>query len=302
MLIDEVPMNRFILSRPGSIVALLLAALAISGCDCNPNPSPYGGPYRIGGDTRNIDAIMANNKNAEFAAFKQKQWNSSIVRELDDSTPDDNRRLFENSIKANSSSNVPDATEFQRYNYVIKGRKIHFAVWKDNNTDLNNICKPGMPYRPNTSTRMIIEPNTMVNFYSEEPNDKLSSYPDCISIVGSNKKTGVLDAHSKHFMLAQGTGIAISDYDPTKGWEEMAVDYAGEIIIILKGNPCYYVINQGSGTYKPKPGRSNSDFEYLITVATLFEQVLGVRPAFVERTNPNAYWYLGPQNSALSCT
>jgi hypothetical protein len=305
LLIDEVPMNRFIRSRPGSIIALLLATLAISGCgcDCNPNPSPYGGPYYIGGDTRKIDPIMANNKNAEFAAFNKKGWDSSEVKKLDDSKPLSNRTFFEESIISNSGSanrDVPDANTAQKYNYVIKDRKIYVAVWKNKDSGLSDICVPKMPY-----TIMSISSGAMVNFYPEN-SEKRSHIPECVSRVGNDKKTGVLDAHSKHFMLAQGPESTISDYDLAKQWEKTAVDYAGEITVFLKSpsSPlCYYGINNQSGTYAPKTGPSgkDNDFEYLKKVMGRFKDIFGVAPAFAQGADRKVHWFELPPPPSLQC-
>jgi hypothetical protein len=305
MLIDEVPMNRLILSRPGSIVALLLAALSISGCDCNPNSSPYGGPYHIGGDTGKIDPIMANNKNAEFAAFKNKGWDSSEVKKLDGSNPSSNKAFFEDSIKSNSLSNVPDAKKFQRYNYVVKGEIIYVAVWRNKESSLNDICHPGMPY---PTQKMIIRPNTMVNFYPEsKPESKYeksdSDIAACASTIGNDKGTRVLDAHSKHFMLAQGPGSTISDYDLAKHWENTTIDYAGEIMVFLESPPCYYGINNQSGTYAPKTGPSgkDKDFEYLKKVMERFKVIFGVAPAFAQGADVKVHWFELPPPQSLQC-
>jgi hypothetical protein len=276
----EIAMSQPTPSRLGSIILLLLAFLSVSGCN------PYGGPYYIGGDTKYVDEIMANNKNAEFTAFKNKLWKSSKVAKL---VP----LLFKNSIIANSKSKVPDADKIQQYNYVIKGNDILVAVWDGDIDSLNQICEPGLPYPP-----MTIQSNTMVNFYPES-NKQFSSDPNCISTLGNNRETGVLDAHSKHFLLVQGVGTKISDYDYTKSWEKKTVDYAGEIVVVLKASSCYYRINGGSGTYKPKAGRSNNDFEYLQKVAELFAKETGVSPEFAWRTDPDAHWFILPPPATL---
>lgn len=262
-------MSRLIIT--GLAIALALLAILTSCCNSSGNTSPYGGPYYIGGVTKKDDMAIA--KNAEFIAFNNRKWNSSKVMELKD------QNSFEKSIKLNSSSGVPYASEFQRYNYVIKDKKIFVAVW-DGAKDLDDICNSGMPYRG-----MNIKPDEMVNFYPESIGHPPTNL-DCISTAG-NTKTGVLDAHSKHFMLVQGEGTTISKH--YFDWENKTVDYAGEIIVYLTASPCHYVINQGSGTYRPKAGiQDKDDFGNLEAVAQFFGEQIKVSPKSLWRTDTEA--------------
>ncbi len=283
-------MKSTVFCRLKSIIFPLLATLLISGCD--DNSSPYGGPYYLGGDTKNFDRTIANNKDAEFVTFKYaKGWNSSKVAIL-------TGQLFNHSIEINSTSGAPDADQFQKYNYVIKGNEIRVAVWNDTDNNLKNICKPGLPYLMNHPSD-----KTMVNFYPEDEIKKLSeignSANKCRAIVGT-KGVRVLDAHSKHFMLAQGKGTTISDYEATKKWEDKTVDYAGEIFVVINGTSCFYGLNQGSGTYQPASGRSKGDIDYLTAVAKFFESNIHISPSFVWDTNTQVQSFL-PVTYPLPC-
>lgn len=279
--------------RSKPIAVLLLAALLISGC--KDDASGFGGPYYLGGGTKNVDKIMANNKNGEFRIFKDdKKWKSSKVAILD-------KDLFVKSIQNNKASRVPAADKFQKYNYVVKDGKIRVAVWdgsKEN--DLNDICNPGLPYAgmPAPSN------NTMVNFYPEDPTKAHGGIADkqnesCRATVG-NKPVGVLDAHSKHFMLAQGENARISDYGAAKKWEDKTVAYAGEILVVLGENSCFYALNQGSGTYKPDSGTSKENVDHLKAVAALFEKTIGMSPLYVWDDFKKAQWFL-PTKTPLQC-
>ena len=97
----------------------------------------------------------------------------------------------------------------------------------------------------------------------------------------SKVKTGLLDAISKHYMIAQGKGKSIKDFDADK-WSKTRVRYAGEIIVDVKN--CQYWLNNGSGTYKPK-GLDESGRDELQKMADIFSTKLGVWPAFVIDTD-----------------
>jgi hypothetical protein len=156
----------------------------------------------------------------------------------------------------------------------------------------------------------------MVNFFPEDPIFPLNStpflklYPCKTTIKDSGvavdfsmlaigeaekehtKDRGVLDAHSKHFMLAQGIGTTFRGYTRltqsidltnvlnhpwvTASGIAKKVEYAGEIIVDIQG--CKYFINQGSGTYRPEAG---DNLENLLAVAEVFRTTLGFPPTSV---------------------
>lgn len=140
----------------------------------------------------------------------------------------------------------------------------------------------------------------MVNFLPEDnsgPNGKLttsSEHAVCyVKAASAQKPTGILDAHSKHFLLAQDILAApgssrlasLSDYSKATSakWVDATVDYAGEIIVNLTN--CSYTINNGSGTYRPYAGR-NGDFVYILQVAQLFAATVGFAPDEVWDSTP----------------
>ena len=199
-----------------------------------------------------------------------------------------NRDLFASSIKDNKRN--PHGEYFQRYNYVIEKSepdaqkqnwRIKVAVWRDvaeiealgyNPPDFDDL--DGKPF--------IYTPGRMIDFFPEEPGGEKRFKPDSplwISAVSGTglKDTGILDAMSKHFMLANvpdGGGVELFDRDT---WLEKKVAYAGEILVDVEGD--YYVVNNGSGTYRP-------DAPHLEAVARYFEEVLGVAPAYVQAPKP----------------
>jgi|SRR6267142_4897 len=242
---------------------LLGAAVAAYG-------QKYGGEYEIANPPASKPGQLARDKISEFDALRDASigWNSSETVLLE-------RALFVKSIIANKGSKAPKAETYQRYNYVVKNNEIRVAVWTTGGA-VRKVCRRApVSARAYLATRT--EKGTMVNFFPEVtdlPNSKdLGEVPGaCTSTTSAGKTTGVLDGHSKHFMLAQGDDknklVRLGAYKSGVSgntWETAKVDYAGEIIVDVKH--CIYIINQGSGTYRPKGGQ---DFAYLLAVAELF--------------------------------
>ena len=82
------------------------------------------------------------------------------------------------------------------------------------------------------------------------------------------QKDGLMDAISKHFMLAQGPGTTIKEFDVTT-WPDKKVAYAGEILVDL--DTCSFRLNSNSGTYLPLA-------KYVPDVNKFFAEQLG-RPS-----------------------
>jgi hypothetical protein len=199
---------------------------------------------------------MADEKAAQFQEMNRRAWNSTIVQELTRGS-----NLFVTSIKWNrDESNAPKADQFQRYNYVVQGDKIFVAVWTTD--EAQDVCNSGLP----PFARIKVKKSIMVNFYPEKTTDKPTDTRECILDDG---ETGVLDASSKHFMIAQGPTSTIKTYDAMT-WSKTTVDYAGEILVTVAKSKCFYTINQGSGTYRPRAGVRFQGFRYLDKVAALF--------------------------------
>lgn len=121
---------------------------------------------------------------------------------------------------------------------------------------------------------MQVEQGVMVNFYPESTTDKPTDTSECITADGTS---GVMDALSKHFMIAQGAGERVSDYNATT-WPRTTVDYAGEILVTVGPSSCTYTISQGSGTYVPQAGVPSDRFRYIDRVARLFDTAVGTYP------------------------
>ncbi|MSQ31596.1 MAG: hypothetical protein EXR64_06245 [Dehalococcoidia bacterium] len=92
--------------------------------------------------------------------------------------------------------------------------------------------------------------------------------------------------------------MRLQDFPPkTKPWEDAQVEYAGEFLVRDPDHAtgkCTYVINQGSGTYRPQAGKTpfatptatpghllGGSFEYLEAVAKLFATILSAHPDLV---------------------
>jgi hypothetical protein len=289
-------------SRLAGAVLLLLAPFTI----VFGQQEPLGGPYVIGGKQDYPDVNLVQAKVAEFEAFKTIGWEFSKVSEL---TPS----RFTNSVLWNKHSGTPYAKLYQRYNYVVQKKddrdnskkddkdnlQILVATWKERSF-FNAICN--QKNLPKEYDKRSTEKDVMVNFFPEEPDlpsDKnppsRSKWPPCVTEYsdsrGTIKSVGILDANSKHFMLAQGLGTTLGRYKkikrkitggpdlteaPGHPWVQTKVLYAGEIIVDVEN--CRYFINQMSGTYRPKPG---DDLKLLIEVANVFTKVLGSSPSLV---------------------
>ncbi len=289
------------------IILLLFAIVAIN---CNPSAfgasNQFGGPYSIGGvavtpaATKTSPTKAVLEKLAEFEAFRALNWNHSRVVVLTD-------KLLSDSLMANAHSNLPYADEFQRYNYVVQevnGKsQILVATWAlIGDENLGSIC--GRTQFNNIYVSAHIFDSQMVNFFPEDTSLPSDGFPSprtrlfaCktdlaflnkeiggveFTTLGADeisKPRGILDAHGKHYFLAQGVGK--KPYPPlnngTHPWATTTIDYAGEIIVDVKY--CRYFVNQGSGTYRPSPGQTS--VEYLLRIAQIFRDNLGTPPVLV---------------------
>lgn len=140
----------------------------------------------------------------------------------------------------------------------IEGNEeIIVAVWK-NNADLNHNkkvsekCQGRQCQEPGRRDFGLGDAGIMVNLFPEKDEELFKKSPCWLD---SDRKDGLLDAISKHFLLAQlaqGEGRTIADFNRNVWYEWTAekVLYAGEIIVDL--NNCTLDVNGNSGTYRPK--------------------------------------------------
>lgn len=192
----------------------------------------------------------------KIQAFRQYQ---DIGLSLSQATQLDSMQRFEASIRKNLS--FPYAVRLQRYNYVITDNcDIILAEWHEDDDPLDDVLRSEQCLR--TDFRPLNRHKTMINWFPEEPEAALSveGLSPCwfeITIekddgTKEQKKAGLLDAISKHFMLAQGPGSNIDDFKPADDpneWLHARVAYAGEIFVDL--DKCTFWLNNSSGTYKP---------------------------------------------------
>jgi len=226
-----------------------------------------GGPY---------DYKAGNEKKENFKRYADLELFHSGVRYL-------SLTLLVDSIEANSMD--PHGEELQRYNYVIEKRnldewKIRVAIWRDDDKTVELL--KGFKSDGPTPTEYGATPRLMINFYPEEPKDPKAPHRPETSPrwLDKDQTNGILDAMSKHFLLANGDTSSskspLQSYVAEK-WGQTEVDYAGEIVVDVDER--VYRINSNSGTYQP-----SSDF--LEAAAGCFERVLGIAPQYVESSHP----------------
>ena len=242
-------------------LSLIVVLSVVIGCGvsggsttASPTPSPlwpYGGPYPIGASGTPNPTVAAT-KVAEFDAISNAGWQSSRTTKL--TLP-----LLRDSIRKNNQG-VKGGSQYQRYNYVVRGGDIYVAVWSmPTPTTVRNLCQTPSAGAPQTSyLDLQVQDGVMIDFFPEDStqppgNVRVNTgYCDLKAKTGS-LSPGILDRHGKHFMLAQPEDKKLGDYAPSIGqqWVLAQVDYAGEILVRVNQNGCEYVLNNGSGTYGP---------------------------------------------------
>ena len=206
-----------------------------------PNPRcDFGGPYPKGGA---LDEKVLAGKQRDFATYDGLGLLSlSVTVEL-------TKDRFKKSVNANRKR-VPQ----QKYNYVISNEDCTILVAEWVNRDPSPIaggvaCAGGRdPLTPPSGI--------MIDWAPEEPYGSalVSASPPtpqspCWLGAGRQKDgilKGVLDATSKHYMLAQG--VSNPSYNKDE-WPNAQVAYAGEILVNL--DDCEYIVTENSGTYTP---------------------------------------------------
>ncbi len=250
------------------IVIALLVVVIVLVDDNNSGFSDdqFGGPYPFA-----PTGERAEKKRVDFECYMELGLSLSQAVKLDDD-------LFERSIRANDES--PDRTDAekydtQKYNYAINERgEIIVAKWE--NTSLvhdKEVSANCRDRRCNEKSRRDFDLDKdlggiMINWFPEAKAAVPKQSPCWLT---SPNKDGLLDAISKHFMLAQGYRFTIDDFDwnDWKDKKRVKVAYAGEITVDLVS--CTYSLNNNSGTYGPEGGELKS-------VAKHFANEIHVRP------------------------
>lgn len=205
----------------------------------------FGGPYPFGGlPPSAMTQEEMQEKQDDFVRYKRLKLFLSHALNL----TDEGLALFARSVIANGDDS--EDTEQQKYNYVITEQcEILVAVWNDSVGDLSQIgtgvaCVSGPD--PFSNPR----PKIMINWAPEEPFGRVAAtnpgrHSPCW--LDAKAKKGILDAISKHFMLAQYPNGEIGEY--REAWADARVAYAGEILVDL--STCTYIVTEDSGTYRP---------------------------------------------------
>lgn len=265
---------------PFAVLGLFLVALFASACpDDGFDADQFGGTYSFGENRNTVDKIKFEmEKKDDFEFYKDNGLSLSKATQLTENS-------FKESIMASRAANVrfpenemqeryDNVIDKQKYNYVIHvGGNIIVAEWGDD-VDLEKVLSGGVCSSTDFTPQ---KPRRMINWFPEDSGDGQSP-----CWLGSKMEKGLLDAISKHLMLAQGVdkngkGATIGDFNVDKwatndegDWMKAKVAYAGELIVDLAS--CTYTLNNDSGTY----GRPNGD--ELENVAKYFDDELGVGP------------------------
>ena len=259
---------------PFAVFGILLAAfLLFSDCNGAPTNDQFGGPYKFR-EAQNMK------KRDAFECYKDMRLSLSKATELRSS-------LFEESIRENFAS--PYGARMQKYNYAILGDKIIVAEWnvadpgdaldKAKKEATTNGC-PGSKCVGNMGDIDFVphKPQKMINWFPETTDNPQSP---CWLNRSDKDRLGLLDAISKHLMLAQGKGKIIDNFVVQKwgsekngDWKRAEVAYAGEIIVDVDN--CTYSLNNDSGTYQ-RNGKP-PDVGELAEVATHFAKEIDVGP------------------------
>jgi hypothetical protein len=241
-----------------TIVASVLLVLLVAACgggggdnSCGENGDGFGGPYPKEGNE------ISQPKKDAFGTYQARGFTFSQATVLE------NVEHLQQSVSKNLSS--PYGVTGQLYNYVISlDCTIVVAEWIDEVSDDDELalttgkCPGGQNFIPGISE------GTMVNFFPEDlggqlraVNDDARRSPCWLGPLSGDRPSerldrvnGLLDALSKHFMLAQVQieNATINDFDGST-WPNAKIAYAGEIVV----NPssCTFSLNNNSGTYKP---------------------------------------------------
>ena len=238
---------------------LLIAACGDDENDCG---EKWGGPYPKDGTP------IAQEKIDDFGRYQARGFMFSEATELESIEQ----------LKKSVYQTAPHGVTGQLYNYVISTKcEIIVAEWTNDEAKWQNNkfeqaltedkCPGGKDFMPDPS------PGTLINFFPEDLGkqfrevDKRDRRSPCwqkgeelVDGADDAREDGLLDALSKHFMLAQGTGTTIEQFNGDT-WPEAKIAYAGEVFVDLTS--CTYSLNAGSGTYKPFE-------EHLVSVTRFF--------------------------------
>ena len=238
---------------------LLVFFLASScGTDEGFDEKQFRGPYELGhGLSQSAKDEKTKKKIDDITMLVGKNLFLSKTTRLNKETS-----LLKDSIE---NSSFPYGDKQQKYNYVINlDGEIIVAGW-DPDVDFRNVVLD-VAICPGGTDFPLQSPQRMINWFPESSaNGQSPCWLDTI------RKDGLLDAISKHFLLAQGVDRTIRNFNPgmPSEWTDTKVSYAGELIVDL--DSCTYSLNNNSGTYLPVG-------DELKKVAEYFAEEIGVGP------------------------
>lgn len=243
----------FLLSLGLVTLGILVLAAAITLTETSPSLGNLFGArnlvYEYQGGTDKLTRMQTFH---DYGIFEYETVGVLTLENLDDS------------IKENAR--MPRGTLFQKYTYVIPefGDSILVAYWKGGESPDPVFPEVNSPHchrddhwtieAESTEFTGIMERNIMINIYPEAPGTgaKFDDISPCWVMLSQGNWPGFLDVSSKHLMLAQGEGKSISDFK-SELWTQKKVRGAGELVIDLTNKDlCTYVVNNHSGTYRPK--------------------------------------------------
>lgn len=275
------------LIAPALIIAGVVVVVLLIVCGCIGGGSGNDFNTICGGGGTYWNKVLAD-KEKEFELYIKINEKASPALSISEAVKLDARKLFEDSIKSNLA--FPYGTMFQKYNYVVCGEKGQETIWVAK-WNVNTV--PGISQCLGPRFEIGGRSGMMINVFPEHEDARMGlrgqqspCWLDDLTVPDENLETeelgGLLDAISKHYMIAQGPRgtpgamITIAMFDADE-WSKTRVRYAGEIIVDVE--KCEYGLNNDSGTYRPQ-GRDKGQDE-LLEMADLFSKKLGVSPTFV---------------------
>ena len=219
----------------------------------------WGGTFSM---RAKLEPVKFRAKIKDFRQYRTDNLFFTHATELNDI------KQLEKSVRVNLESSRESRR--QQYNYVITPDcQIIVATWTtevDNSSFL--LALPACPGGKGEVDLPVGNEGTMVNFFQENlgeqfpnivgtVNDRDRRSPcwqkgdELVDGVPDNREDSILDALSKHFMLAQvqKENASIESFDEAT-WPDTKVAYAGEILI--DPQDCTFLLNGGSGTYLPE--------------------------------------------------
>ena len=272
--------------------AVLVVLLVACGGNGDDNGNGDGSTVVCGSKYPETE-IDLGEKETDFTAYNAIDDGSAMSLSISTAALLD-EDLFKESITANLA--FPYGARFQKYNYVVcdneEDETIWVAIWQGADRQKEAALK-GISA---CAKRDFIpqNPTGIINWFPEDADSSISlgspqspcwlnGFNDTSVAINFEESDGLLDAISKHYMIAQGASatvdktITIANFESSI-WSRTRVRYAGEIIVDVE--KCEYWLNNNSGTYRPR-GQEDTVQPELQEMANIFSEKLTARPTLL---------------------